>query len=142
MSLLSPMYPRGPGNLSPRLHLLFDSDQEIKVLRNWQIIPTPGHISLFRGADRMLIAGDAFCTTRPESFFDSMMTQPPELHGPPAYFTTNWDDAAISIRRLSLLHSHILAPGHGKPLAGTTVEQRFAEFASQFEHEVAHHGSV
>jgi glyoxylase-like metal-dependent hydrolase (beta-lactamase superfamily II) len=144
MSLLSSIYPRGPVNLSSRLHLLFSNDQEIKVLPNWQIIPTPGHtpghISFFRGADRTLIAGDAFCTTKPESFFDAAVTQPPELHGPPAYFTSNWDDAAISIRRLSLLRPHILAPGHGRPLAGAEVEQKFGEFASEFGHEIAHHG--
>lgn len=138
MSLLSPLYPRGPVNLSSRLCLL-ESEDETKVLPNWQIIHTPGHtpghISFFRGSDRSLIVGDAFCTTKPESFFDAAIAQPPELHGPPAYFTSNWNDATLSIRRLALLHPRILAPGHGKPLAGAEVEQKFASFATTFGHD-------
>jgi glyoxylase-like metal-dependent hydrolase (beta-lactamase superfamily II) len=146
MSLLSPLYPRGPVNLSSRLRLLDDGEDEIEVLPNWQIVHTPGHtpghISLFRGSDRTLIVGDAFCTTKPESFFDAAIAQPPELHGPPAYFTFNWNDATLSIRRLSLLHPRILAPGHGKPLAGAEVEQKFATFANNFGHDSAHNGNA
>lgn len=137
MSLLSPLYPRGPVDLSAHLRLLEDED-ETKVLPEWQVIHTPGHtpghISFFRGSDRTLLVGDAFCTTKPESFFDVAIAQPPELHGPPAYFTSNWNDAILSIRRLSLLHPRILAPGHGKPLAGSEVEQTFENFANSFEH--------
>src|SRR4051794_19640123 len=93
---------------------------------------TPGHISFFRPSDRSLIVGDAFCTTKPESFFDAAIVQTPELHGPPAYFTSNWNDAIDSIHRLSLLHPVTLAPGHGKPLAGSEIEQKFSVFASSF----------
>jgi glyoxylase-like metal-dependent hydrolase (beta-lactamase superfamily II) len=135
MSLLSPLYPRGPVNLSSRLRLL-DSEEDIEVLPGWQIIHTPGHtpghISFFRESDRTLIAGDAFCTTKPESFFDAAVAQPPELHGPPAYFTSNWNDAIRSIRRLSILRPRTLVPGHGRPLSGSKIEQKFASFAATF----------
>ena len=144
MSLLSPLYPRGPVDLSARLRL-FENEDETKVLPNWQIIHTPGHtpghVSFFRGSDRTLLAGDAFCTTKPESFFDAAIAQPPELHGPPAYFTSNWNDATLSIRRLSLLRPRILVPGHGKPLAGSEVEQKFQSFATTFGHDPGHEGS-
>jgi glyoxylase-like metal-dependent hydrolase (beta-lactamase superfamily II) len=140
MSLLSPLYPRGPVNLSSRLRLL-DGEDDIEALPDWQIVHTPGHtpghISFFRESDRTLIIGDAFCTTKPESFFDAAIAQPPELHGPPAYFTSNWNQATLSIRRLALLHPRILVPGHGKPLAGTEVEQKFATFANNFAHDHA-----
>ena len=145
MSLLSPLYPRGPVNLASRLRLI-DSEEEGKVLPNWQIVHTPGHtpghISLFRGSDSTLIVGDAFCTTKPESFFDAAIAQPPELHGPPAYFTSNWNDAALSIRRLALLRPRILAPGHGRPLAGAEIEQKFSTFAINFGHDVAANGNA
>src|SRR3569833_587773 len=102
MSLLSPLYPRGPVDLSSHLRLV-DGENGIEVLPNWQIVHTPGHtpghISFFRESDRTLIVGDAFCTTKPESFFDAAIAQPPELHGPPAYFTSNWTDATLLIRR-------------------------------------------
>ena len=144
MSLLSPLYPRGPVDLSAHLRLLEDED-ETKVLPEWQVIHTPGHtpghISFFRGSDRTLLVGDAFCTTKAESFFDAAVAQPPELHGPPAYFTSNWNDAILSIRRLSLLHPRILAPGHGKPLAGSEVEQKFEAFANDFGRDASETGN-
>lgn len=138
MSVLSPMYPRGPVDLGGRLRL-FSSDSELNELPNWQMIHTPGHtpghVSFFRPADHTLIVGDAFCTTKPESFFDAALAQPPELHGPPAYFTDDPVKAALSIRALAALRPRIVAPGHGRPLAGLEVEQKLAAFAAEFESE-------
>jgi glyoxylase-like metal-dependent hydrolase (beta-lactamase superfamily II) len=135
MSLLSPMYPRGPIDLGSRLRL-FSSDAEMNELPGWQVIHspghTPGHVSFFRPADHTLIVGDAFCTTKPESFFDAAIAQPPELHGPPAYFTSDPAQAAQSIRALSQLHPRILAPGHGRALAGLEVEEKLTRFAAEF----------
>lgn len=138
MSLLSPMYPRGPVNLDERLRL-FSSEAELNELPGWQLIHTPGHtpghVSFLRPADLTLIVGDAFCTTKPESFFDAAITQPPELHGPPAYFTADPLQAAQSIRHLASFEPRILAPGHGRPLAGLEVEQKFARFAAEIGSE-------
>jgi glyoxylase-like metal-dependent hydrolase (beta-lactamase superfamily II) len=84
-----------------------------------------------------LVVGDAFCTTKPESFFDAAISQPPELHGPPAYFTDDPRQAAISIRRLAALQPRIIAPGHGRPLAGLEAEQKLLRFAAEFDNETA-----
>jgi glyoxylase-like metal-dependent hydrolase (beta-lactamase superfamily II) len=138
MSLLSPIYPRGPVDLGPRLQLLgaLGEGTEVPGLNEWRVIHTPGHtpghVSLFRPADRALIVGDAFCTTKPESFFDAAICEPPELHGPPAYFTSDWASAQRSVRRLVSLRPDILIPGHGRPLAGKEVEWKFEEFADAF----------
>src|SRR6478736_5262891 len=43
--------------------------------------------------DRTLLVGDAFCTAKPESFFEAALIQQPELHGPPSYFTQDWEQA-------------------------------------------------
>lgn len=138
MSLLSPMYPRGPVDLGKRLRL-FSSDAELNEMPNWQVIHTPGHtpghVSFFRPADHLLLAGDAFCTTKPESFFDAALAQPPELHGPPAYFTADPAQAAQSIRQLAALRPRIVAPGHGRALAGLQMEDKLARFAAEFEAE-------
>jgi glyoxylase-like metal-dependent hydrolase (beta-lactamase superfamily II) len=71
MSSLSPMYPRGPVDLGEPLRLIETAD--FSELPGWEIIHTtghtPGHVSLFRASDKCLIAGNAFCTTKPESFF-------------------------------------------------------------------------
>ncbi|OLO27054.1 hypothetical protein BTR23_21210 [Alkalihalophilus pseudofirmus] len=47
---------------------------------------TPGHVSLFRDADRTLIVGDAFVTIKQESLY-SVITQEQQISGPPRYFT-------------------------------------------------------
>jgi glyoxylase-like metal-dependent hydrolase (beta-lactamase superfamily II) len=138
MSLLAPIYPRGPVDLSARLRLFDEQEYNMQspALPEWQIVHTPGHtdghVSFFRPDDQTLLVGDAFCTTRPESFFDAALAQSPELNGPPAYFTSDLAMAANSIRRLAMLEPHIVAPGHGKPLTGLEVTRKLNELAARF----------
>jgi glyoxylase-like metal-dependent hydrolase (beta-lactamase superfamily II) len=136
MSLLSPLYPRGPIQLGERLQQLDgDSDPSTHLISEWTIVHTPGHtpvhVSLFRSSDRALVAGDAFCTTKPESFFDAAISQRAELHGPPAYFTPDWISSAASIEKLADLNPTLIAPSHGKSLAGEDVAQRLHQLAEQ-----------
>ncbi|HZP22794.1 MAG TPA: MBL fold metallo-hydrolase [Terriglobales bacterium] len=139
MSLLSPLYPRGPVNLGPGLRELPFAGSEpasMPQMPGWEAIHTPGHtpghMSFFRPVDRVLLVGDAFCTTKPESFFEAAIAQSPELHGPPAYFTMDWDEAGRSVRRLSDLAPALVAPGHGKPLATAVVRQELQRLAQEF----------
>lgn len=137
MSWLSPLYPRGPIDLGSRLRALSESgDATAAGLPGWQVLftpgHTPGHVSFFRPKDRLLLAGDAFCTTKPESVFEAALLQDPELHGPPAYFTWNPEIAVGSILSLAALQPDILAPGHGHPLAGEAVAAQMSTFAEQF----------
>lgn len=135
MSLLAPLYPRHPVDLSARLHVLDDRSASI-ALPGWQVVETPGHtpghVSLFRPVDGVLLAGDAFCTTKSESFFEAALAQQPELNGPPAYFTWNEEIASASIQKLAALRPETLAPGHGRPLAGQSVADQLQLFASSF----------
>jgi len=138
MSLLSPLYPRGPVNLGNRLRL-FQTDESsiLSEMPGWEIVHTPGHtpghVSFFRPEDRCLIAGDAFCTMKPESFFEAAVTQSPELHGPPAYFTSDWDLARKSVELLSHLNADVVAPGHGQPLRSATLPQKLRQLAAHFD---------
>ena len=88
MSLLSFTYPKGPIDISDRL-LILPEDGTIPDLPEWRYYHTPGHapghISLFRKRDGLLLAGDAFVTTCQESAF-SVLLQKREMHGPPKYF--------------------------------------------------------
>ncbi len=93
-------------------------------------------MSFFRPSDLTLIVGDAFCTTKPESFFDATVIQPPELHGPPAYFTSDWEEASRSIQKLAALKPRIIVPGHGRPLAGAEADAQFQRFAREFVRDV------
>jgi glyoxylase-like metal-dependent hydrolase (beta-lactamase superfamily II) len=135
MARMSMLYPRQPIDLGGRV-LDLPADGRIPMLPGWRWIHTPGHtaghVSLFHDRDRTLIAGDAFCTTKQESFF-AVATQRPELHGPPAYFTTDWNAARESVRTLAALEPAFIAPGHGKPMAGDDTTRALERLASDFD---------
>jgi glyoxylase-like metal-dependent hydrolase (beta-lactamase superfamily II) len=135
MTLMSPLFPRGPVDVTQWLREL-EPDGQIPELPEWRWLHTPGHtaghISLFRERDRALIVGDAFCTTKSESLF-AAAKQKPELHGPPAYYTPDWDQARNSVRKLADLKPAILAPGHGMPMAGPEVESGLQTLAREFD---------
>ena len=85
----------------PRSSVLpLPADGALPVIGGWRWIHTPGHapghVSLFRDYDRALVAGDAFVTTKQESL-SAVLTQRPEVHGPPAYFTMDWRAAEESV---------------------------------------------
>ncbi len=134
MSLLSPLYPKGPVNLTGRLQPLPLGASA--VLPGWEVLHTPGHTpghcSLYRAGDRTLLVGDAFCTTKPESFFEAAFAQQPELHGPPSYFTSDWVTAQSSVERLAAMDIAVVAPGHGKPLSGPGLQADLRELATRF----------
>ncbi len=134
MSLLSPLYSKGPVNLSGRLQPL--NLGASTVMPGWEVLHTPGHTpghcSLYQAGNRTLLVGDAYCTTKPESFFEAALAQQPELHGPPAYFTSDWAAAQDSVERLSSLDVAVVAPGHGKPLSGPNLNAEVRELATRF----------
>ncbi|HUQ87025.1 MAG TPA: MBL fold metallo-hydrolase [Vicinamibacterales bacterium] len=138
MARMASLYPRAPIDLGARVREL-PMDGTIPPMPGWRWVHTPGHsaghVALFRDDDRALIVGDAFCTTKQESFF-AAMAQTPELHGPPAYFTTDWDAARDSVERLAALRPAFIAPGHGKPMAGEQALQSLIELSQRFD-EVA-----
>ena len=135
MALMSKLYPRGPIDLGSRVQIL-PSDGSVPGFPDWRWIHTPGHteghISLFRERDRTMIAGDAFVTTKQESFL-AVATQRPELHGPPAYYTSDWDAARESVRKLAALRPMVVATGHGRPLAGPDVADALDALARDFD---------
>jgi glyoxylase-like metal-dependent hydrolase (beta-lactamase superfamily II) len=135
MSLLSRLYPRGPINVGPRLRELPD-DGSAPSAAEWRWVHTPGHtpghVSLFRERDRTLLSADALITTRQESAL-AVMTQRCELHGPPAYFTPDWDAARESVRRLAALDPALIVAGHGQPWGGDEMRQRLRDLATRFD---------
>ena len=89
MATLSRLYPRGPIDVRPWLRPLPD-DGSVPGMPGFRWIHTPGHspghVSFWREADRTLVVGDAFVTTAQESVY-GVLTQEPEMHGPPMYYT-------------------------------------------------------
>jgi glyoxylase-like metal-dependent hydrolase (beta-lactamase superfamily II) len=89
-------------------------------------------VSLFRETDRCLIAGDAFVTTRQESLY-AVVTQEPEVNGPPAYFTPDWANARRSVERLAALRPAIAATGHGPPMRGQELSDGLERLVREFD---------
>lgn len=138
MALLSPLFPRAPVDVSQRL-LMLPPDQNVPPMPGWEWLHTPGHspghISLWRETDRTLIAGDAIVTTGQESVYE-VITQRPEMHGPPRYLTPDWEEAERSVVMLANLEPELVITGHGQPVRGEHMRTRLHELAVNFS-EVA-----
>lgn len=134
LSLVSGLYPNDPIDLIDAVKSL-PLDGHIPFMPEWTYIHTPGHapghISLWREYDRVLVAGDAFVTTRQESVF-SVLTQRKVVSGPPKYFTYDWYQADKSVNALADLSPEIVATGHGKPMAGYEMRQQLMDLALNF----------
>ncbi|QJW89305.1 MBL fold metallo-hydrolase [Spirosoma taeanense] len=135
MAYTSFIFPTGPDNFGDRIQAIAD-DNVIPELPGWRVIHTPGHapghISLFRDADRTLIAGDAFVTTDQNSAI-AVATQREEVHGPPAYFTCNWEDAQQSVKKLASLNPRAAGTGHGVSMHGLDLELGLNRLSHHFD---------
>jgi glyoxylase-like metal-dependent hydrolase (beta-lactamase superfamily II) len=125
VSEMSPMFPNHGINIEKNVKML-PKDGSIPELLDWKWIHTPGHtpghISLFREQDRVLIAGDAFVTVKQESLY-KVMVQKQEISGPPKYFTTDWKKAYDSIKTLEALKPEVAITGHGFPMSGQELSE-------------------
>lgn len=132
---MSPTFPHTRIDLGHRI-LALPENEEVPGMPGWKWIHTPGHteghISLFRKQDRVLLAADAFTTTKQESLW-SVLTQKEQISGPPAYFTTDWQEAEKSIRRLEELNPSLVIPSHGQPMAGEELKRHLQYLANHFE---------
>ena len=128
-------FPTDPVNVGDRLRPLPD-DGGVPGAPGWRWLHTPGHspghVSLWREEDGAMVAGDAVITTRQESAY-AIASQAPELHGPPAYFTTEWDKAKASARALAELAPELLITGHGRPVAGPEMRAALRQLADRFD---------
>lgn len=134
LGLMSRTFPYRGIDLGPRLRLL-PINGDVPGLPGWRWLPTPGHtaghISLFRDADGVLLAGDALATLDQDSPV-AMVTQRRELSVPPAPFTTDWQAAHASVWRLAGLRPFAIGAGHGLPVAGPHVAFDLRRFAETF----------
>ncbi len=143
MSVMSVLYPNDPIDISSHLQALPETG-EVPFLEGWEYIHTPGHapghVSFFRKEDKLLIAGDAFVTTKQESL-SAVITQKQLVSGPPRYFTCDWEAAETSVNKLAALDPVIVATGHGKPFRGPEMEKQLRNLNDNFyEEAVPPHG--
>ncbi|MCX7921757.1 MAG: MBL fold metallo-hydrolase [Clostridia bacterium] len=132
---LSTFFPHKSIDLGHRAVVL-PHDGSVPGMPGWRWIHTPGHteghVCLFRDKDRVLIAGDAFTTTKQESL-SSVLTQREEVKGPPAYLTTDWKTAGESVKRLNELTPLLIIPSHGLPMKGEELTKHLEKLAQHFE---------
>lgn len=143
VSRLSPLFPNHGIQLSDHVGAL-PADGTVPSLPGWTWVHTPGHtpghVSFFREQDGTLIAGDAITTVQQESVYE-VFTQQRELHGPPRYFTTDWQRAWDSVRRLAALEPSTLISGHGLAMHGDELRDGLQRLARDFgETEIPAHG--
>lgn len=135
IATLSPLFPTSPVDLGRRLQAL-PADHSVPHMPDWRWIHTPGHapghVSLWRERDRILIAGDAFVTTKQEAVY-AAVTQAAEMHGPPAYFTPDWASAKQSVRTLARLEPETVVTGHGAAMKGALMRSALHELAERFD---------
>jgi len=135
MATMSFLYPNTPVNIWKHVKVL-PANGTIPALREWKYIHTPGHapghISLYRESDGVLLAGDAFVTTKQESLI-SVMLQLKKISGPPKYFTCDWGDAKKSVEELVNLKPKTTATGHGRPMRGTELQEALQELLGSFD---------
>lgn len=135
MAYMSFSYPKTPYDFGTRVQPL-PADGSVPGLPGWRWYHTPGHtfghVSFFREADKVLLAGDAFTTVKQESGW-AVYTQKQIVHGPPAYFTPDWDAARDSVRKLAALRPEIAATGHGIAMRGEELRTQLADLAGDFD---------
>jgi glyoxylase-like metal-dependent hydrolase (beta-lactamase superfamily II) len=134
MAALSRFYPRGPVNVGRWLRSL--PVGRVPTMPGWEWIHTPGHtpghVSFWNPQTKTLIVGDAFITTNQESAF-AVLVQSPELHGPPMYYTTDWENARASVRKLAALEPEVVVTGHGPAMRGPELRQALHKLARDFD---------
>lgn len=132
---MSPSFPHRSINLGHRAVVL-PKDGSVPGMPEWKWIHTPGHteghVSFFREKDKVLIVGDAFTTTKQESFA-SVLTQHEQIKGPPAYLTTDWQAAQKSVEHIKELKPELAIPSHGMPMKGEELTKHLELLAQHFE---------
>ena len=135
MARLSTMYPRGPYDVSKWLQVL-PADGSVPHMPGWRWIHVPGHtpgqIALWREGDHVLVAADAFITTRQESAY-AVATEKPEMHGPPMYYTQDWEASRTSVEKLAALDPELVVTGHGAAMQGPEMREALHHLASNFD---------
>lgn len=135
IALLSGLLPLTPINIQKHVHPL-PQDGKVPGLSGWTWLHTPGHapghVSLFRKSDGVLIAGDALATTKAESVLPTLLKQE-HLSGPPAFVVYDWGAAGKSVKKLADLQPQTIAAGHGPVMQGEGVAQQLDRLADDFQ---------
>ena len=149
IAMLSRVLPHGSHDFGARLRTYVSATGEpdgapntgpLPGLDGWSWVFTPGHspghVSIFRAADRTLLAGDALATMNMDSWIEMVVKQR-ELSPAGNPFISDWEKYPASARTLAGLEPLTLAAGHGYPMTGNDLPgdlERFARHLSAPRH--------
>lgn len=115
---------------------LFPENGQLDFLKGWRIIETPGHspghVSLWHEDDRVLLAGDAFCTADFDSFVGLATLKPTQFARGGSPFVPDWQEMKHSVGILADLEPVTVGAGHGLPLSGGDTPQQLRDFFHNF----------
>lgn len=107
----------------------------LESVPGWEWVPTPGHspghISLYRAADRVLLAGDAIATMRMGSW-KGLISGRQALARAGAPFNCDWQATRGSVEKLASLQPNVVGCGHGVPISSPELPAEMARFAADF----------
>jgi glyoxylase-like metal-dependent hydrolase (beta-lactamase superfamily II) len=132
LAFMMRFFPRNKADLSPHIHDI--SALEQPILGEWEVIETPGHapghISLWRASDKVLVAGDSWTTIDVNHWSGPL--KGPEVF--PTAYTASCDFEAVkrSMQVLAALEPRALACGHGVPMIGSDVSDAMKMAAAEF----------
>ncbi len=133
IAFLSRFMPYRARDLGERIREL--PSGELPGLDGWEWIATPGHspghVSFFRPADRVLLAGDAFASMNMDSWI-GLASGRKQLARAGAPFNVDWRATRESVRRLADLRPSVVGCGHGIPMASGAVPERVEQLARNF----------
>lgn len=135
MAKTSMIFPKEPVDLSDNVEAL-PTDGTVPFLPGFEWIHTPGHtaghVSFYRASDGLLIVGDAFVTVQQDALY-KVITQKKEIHGPPVYYTTDWEAARASVEKLASMDAKTAVFGHGQPLKSEELKNGLDNLARNFD---------
>jgi glyoxylase-like metal-dependent hydrolase (beta-lactamase superfamily II) len=133
IGFMSRFMPSRARDLGSRIRELPRDEVPGAVGWEWLATPghSPGHISLFRSFDRVLLAADAFATMNMESWTGLMMGRQ-RLSRAGAPFNTDWDATLASVKELAQLRPSVAACGHGIPRSDSDLATRIELFCERF----------
>ncbi len=133
IAFLSRFMPSGAYDFRETIQPLESS--AVPGLPGWEWVATPGHspghISLFRPADRVLLAGDAFATMNMDSW-SGLVSGHQVLARAGAPFNCDWEATRASVQALAALRPNVVGCGHGIPISDPDLPARMERFADRF----------
>jgi glyoxylase-like metal-dependent hydrolase (beta-lactamase superfamily II) len=133
IGFLSRFIPSGSHDLGEHLRQLQPGKVPGETGWKWIATPghSPGHISLFRSSDRVLLAGDAVATMNLDSW-SGLFSGKQTLAHAGAPFTMDWEAARSSVQELANLRPNVIGCGHGIPMCDAELPERMEAFAERF----------